>query len=179
MRLRDGATTHAVRSFRSRLTDRNVGEEFPTVPRSEALEGLASAMRSDQLQWMLDQDGVDAEMPVGALSRVVGESPLSRGLLIALIAAIGLLVVRPIGMSLMSYHRTANLLNERRSEVRSLAVRHSALQRKVEYYRSDVFLKERARQYGLATPGETTYVVRELANPNRLSPSSAAAPTTR
>lgn len=79
---------------------------------------------------------------------------------------VGLLLVRPLVMSGMSWHRTASLLQERRAEVRSLERRHAALQEQVAYHRTDAYIAEQARTYGMVEPGEETFVVREIVHPD-------------
>src|SRR5690349_17045149 len=90
---------------------------------------------------------------------LIGESRTGTWVMVAILAVIGLLVVRPVIMSALSWHRTANVLNERRSEVAHLEQRHDLLKKKLEYYRTDAFIAERARHYGLVRPGETAFVV--------------------
>lgn len=81
---------------------------------------------------------------------------------------LSLIVVRPMVMSMMSYHRTAGLLAERRAEVHDLRSRHAKLLRQLAYYETDAFLAERAREYGLTRPGEQPYVIRELTRPGEI-----------
>lgn len=76
-----------------------------------------------------------------------------------------LMLVRPLAMSGLSWHRTAALLEERRAEVAMLEARHAELQEQVGYYRTDAFITEQARAYGMVEPGERTYVIRELVHP--------------
>lgn len=78
---------------------------------------------------------------------------------------IGLMLVRPLVMSGLSWHRTAALLSERRAEVAALDHRHTALERRVKSYRTDAFIAEQARSYGMVEPGEETFVVREVVHP--------------
>jgi cell division protein FtsB len=85
-----------------------------------------------------------------------------------------LLIVRPVVMSLLSWHRTAGLLAERREEVAKLEARHKELDQAYEYYQTEAFLAERAREYGLVLPGETPYVVRELVHPESVERYTAA-----
>ncbi|MCW2928675.1 MAG: hypothetical protein JWM86_2643, partial [Thermoleophilia bacterium] len=68
-------------------------------------------------------------------------------------------------MSGLSWHRTAALLEERRAVVSQLSARNRALEEQVDYYRTDTFVAEQARMYGMIEPGEETYVIRELVHP--------------
>ena len=97
--------------------------------------------------------------------RLFGQSRGVNWGVIFIIAVIGLMLVRPLVMSGLSWHRTASLLQERRSEVASLEQRHAELQQRVDYYRTDAFIAEQARAYGMVEPGERTYVIRELVHP--------------
>ena len=102
----------------------------------------------------------------GTLRRIFGESSSARRLAAVLVLLLALLILRPMLMSALSYHRTAGLLEQRRQEVRDLEQRNALLKERVAYYRTDVFLAERAREYGLVKPGEEAYVIRELAHEN-------------
>lgn len=82
-----------------------------------------------------------------------------------IVAIIAMMLVRPLVMSGMSWHRTAALLEERRSEVAALERRHAELEAKVAYYRTDEFIAEQARAYGMVEPGERSFVIRELVHP--------------
>ncbi len=79
-----------------------------------------------------------------------------------------MLMVRPIAMSLLSYNRTSALLEERRAQVDVLQERNRKLKDRYDYYQTDAFIVERGREYGLVMPGETPYVVRELARPEAI-----------
>lgn len=105
---------------------------------------------------------VDFTHPV---RRLFGQSRGVNWGVIFIIAVIMLMLVRPLVMSGMSWHRTAGLLAERRSEVTTLEQRHGELEARVEYYRTDAFIAEQARAYGMVEPGERTYVIRELVHP--------------
>lgn len=109
---------------------------------------------------------------LGALRRVFGESSSSRKLAAVLLLLLAILILRPMFMSLLSYHRTEGLLDQRRAEVAELAQRNRELEQQVDYYRTDVFLAERAREYGLVKPGEKAFVVRELAGDGSTDASS-------
>ncbi len=76
-----------------------------------------------------------------------------------------MLLVRPIAMSLMSFHRSSGLVAERRSEVEALRKRNADLKASRNQYRQTAFIIQQARLYGLVLPGESAYVVRELAHP--------------
>lgn len=102
-----------------------------------------------------------------SLQRIFGEFHGGRLLTLVFVGLLLMLIVRPVVMSLLSYHRTANLLEHRRSEVSDLQKRHDTLQATAKYYETDVFLAERAREFGLVRPGEQAYVIRELARPPR------------
>ena len=78
---------------------------------------------------------------------------------------LAMLIVRPMMMSMLSFHRSAALLEERRLEVGQLTNRNRELTKRLTYYRTDAFVAERAREYGLVMPGETSFVVRELTRP--------------
>lgn len=97
--------------------------------------------------------------------RLFGESRSVTWPALVLLALLGLLVVRPMMMSLFSYHRTASLLRERRTEVTALTTRQHTLQARRKYYSTTAFIAERAREYGLVRPGEQPFVIRELARP--------------
>jgi cell division protein FtsB len=94
-----------------------------------------------------------------------GESRSASWPAIILLALLALMVVRPMIMSVLSYHRTDGLLTERRNEVAKLRSRNEKLSARRSYYKTDAFIAERGRQYGLVMPGETSYVIRELARP--------------
>ena len=97
--------------------------------------------------------------------RLFGESRLVTWGAIVLLALVGLLLVRPVAMSLLSYQRTDALLTERRAEVAELEARHDRLTEQLEFYRTDAFVEERARTYGWVRQGERSYVIRELEHP--------------
>lgn len=101
----------------------------------------------------------------GPIRRAFGDSPVTTGLSLAFLLLLGMLLIRPMVMSMMSYQRTAALLEERRDEVTSLRERNERLTATQEYYRTNAFVAERAREYGLVRPGETPFVVREYAHP--------------
>jgi len=93
----------------------------------------------------------------------------SRGVawgVIFITAVVGLMLVRPLVMSGLSWHRTAGLLEERRAEVAALETRHDQLTEQVEYYRTPTFIAEQARKYGMIEPGERAFVIRELVHPD-------------
>lgn len=105
---------------------------------------------------------VDFAHPV---RRLFGQSRgVNWGVIFILVVVI-LMLVRPLVMSGLSWHRTAALIDERRSEVAALERRHERLQARVDYYRTDAFIAEQARTYGMVEPGERTYVIRELVHP--------------
>jgi cell division protein FtsB len=97
--------------------------------------------------------------------RLFGQSRGVNWGVIFIIAVIALMLVRPLVMSGLSWHRTASLLEERRAEVASLEQRHHELKQQVDYYGTDAFIAEQARAYGMVEPGERTYVIRELVHP--------------
>jgi cell division protein FtsB len=105
---------------------------------------------------------------------VFGESTAITWIVVGLLAILCLLIVRPVAMSLLSWHRTAGLLAERRDEVANLEARNDELKAEYEYYQTEGFLAERAREYGLVLPGETPYVVRELVHPESVERYTAA-----
>src|SRR5688500_2881734 len=102
---------------------------------------------------------IDLAHPV---RRLFGQSRGVNWGVLFIVAVVGLLLVRPLVMSALSWHRTAALLEERRAEVASLEHRHDVLTRRVASYSSDVFITEQARTYGWTEPGEDTFVIREL-----------------
>lgn len=79
---------------------------------------------------------------------------------------VGLMLVRPLVMSGLSWHRTAGLLTARRAEVAQLEQQHEQLTAQVEYYRTPAFIAEQARKYGMIEPGERAFVIRELVHPD-------------
>lgn len=105
-------------------------------------------------------------LPQHPIRMLFGESRSVSWLAILLIVLVGMLLVRPMMRSVLSYHRTDALLTERRGEVASLERRNDILKRRAAYRRTDGFIAERGREYGLVVPGETPYVVRELARPD-------------
>lgn len=123
----------------ARRTVRHAYEDFGIEPRA----GLLARLRR---RWLRD---------------LFGESRATTLVLVGILVVLGLLVVRPMIMSLLSYHRTAGLLDERRTEVAHLTKRNGQLEQQVAYFRTDVFLAERARLYGLVKPGEQAFVIRE------------------
>ena len=82
-----------------------------------------------------------------------------------IVVVLGMMLVRPLVMSGLSWHRTAGLLHERRTEVAQLEQRHTELEDRIDYYRTSAFIAEQARLYGMIEPGEQTYVIRELVHP--------------
>ena len=106
-----------------------------------------------------------ARQRLAAPRTLFGDSKGLSWLFMMMLLLIGLLLVRPMMMSLLSYHRTAALLAERRDEVAQLSSRNTDLRSTREWYRSDAFVAVRAREYGLVRPGETPYVIRELVHP--------------
>jgi len=106
---------------------------------------------------------------VHPMRRLFGES---RGVAIGVmfvLAVVGLMLVRPVAMSFLSWHRTAALLTERRAEVAELDARHDELTEQVTYFQTNAFVAEKAREYGMAVPGEKTFVIREVAHPESAS----------
>lgn len=99
------------------------------------------------------------------VQRVFGDSGGVGAIVFIILLLMCMLLVRPVIMSLMSWQRTAGLLAERRLEVRELEARHRKLQARLAYYRTDTFVAERARQYGLVREGEVPFVMRELVHP--------------
>lgn len=101
----------------------------------------------------------------GALRRLFGQSVGVNVGVVFIALVVGLLLIRPLVVSGLSLHRTAALLTERRAEVAQLEHTHERLQERVDYYRTDTFIAEQARAYGMVEPGEQTYVIRELVHP--------------
>lgn len=106
--------------------------------------------------------GIDLAHPV---RRLFGQSRGVNWGVIFIVVVVGMMLVRPLVMSGMSWHRTAALLQERRSEVAQLERTHAQLTERVAYYRTDSFIAEQAREYGMVEPGEQSFVVRELVRP--------------
>lgn len=99
------------------------------------------------------------------LQRVFGESREVRWSAIFVLGMVALLFVRPVAMSLLSFHRTAAVLAERRAEVRQLSQRNRDLMRLNRYYQTDAYVVEQGRRFGMVRPGEISYVIRDLAHP--------------
>ena len=99
------------------------------------------------------------------IRRLFGESRGVAWGAVFIIVVLSLLLVRPLAMSLLSWHRTAAVLEERRTEVAGLERRHDHLKSQVAYYQTDAFVAEQARAYGMVVPGETAFVIRELVHP--------------
>lgn len=97
--------------------------------------------------------------------RFFGQSRAVNWGVLFIILIVGLMLVRPLVMSGLSWHRTAALLSERRAEVAQLEHRNDELTAQVEYYRTPTFITEQARTYGMVQPGERTYVIREIVHP--------------
>jgi cell division protein FtsB len=97
--------------------------------------------------------------------RVFGQSRAVNWGVLFLVVVIGMLLVRPLVMSGMSWHRTAARIDERRAEVAQLEQRHDRLTARVEYYATPTFIAEKARAYGMVEPGEQSYVIREIVHP--------------
>jgi cell division protein FtsB len=98
--------------------------------------------------------------------RLFGQSRGVNWGVLFIVVVVGLLLVRPLVMSGMSWHRTAALLTERRAEVAQLERRNVELTKRVEYYRTPSFIAEQARAYGMVEPGERSYVIREIVHPD-------------
>jgi cell division protein FtsB len=105
-------------------------------------------------------------LPTRISERLFGESMLGTWFVTAVLVLLGLLLVRPLVMSTLSWHRTASLLADRRAEVGALRARHTALKEQLAYFGTDAFLAERAREYGLIRAGETPFVIREYTRGN-------------
>jgi cell division protein FtsB len=97
--------------------------------------------------------------------RLFGQSRGVNWGVLFIVIVVGLMLVRPLVMSGLSWHRTASLLTERRAEVAQLQRTHDELEAQVAYYRTEEFIGEQARAYGWIEPGEQTFVVRELVHP--------------
>ncbi len=81
---------------------------------------------------------------------------LGRILVIGLVVLLGLLYYRPV----RAYVDTRQRLAERRLEVRTLAERKAALDKRLEELRSGATLIRGARRLGLVKPGERLFIVR-------------------
>lgn len=108
---------------------------------------------------------IDSAVLLHPVRRLFGESSGAAWGAIVVIALVGLLLVRPVANSVLSWHRTAGLLQERRAEVAQLRTEHSALTDELAFYETDQFVAEQARTFGMVLPGEQTYVLRELVHP--------------
>ncbi len=106
--------------------------------------------------------GIDLGHPV---RRVFGQSRAVNWGVLFLVVVIGMLLVRPLVMSGLSWHRTAGRIQERRAEVAQLEQRNDRLTERVEYYGTPTFIAEKARAYGMVEPGEQSYVIREIVHP--------------
>lgn len=106
--------------------------------------------------------GIDWTHPV---RRVFGQSRAVNWGVLFLVVVIGMLLVRPLVMSGMSWHRTSARITERRAEVAQLERRHDVLSARVEYYETPTFIAEKARAYGMIEPGEQSFVIREIVHP--------------
>ncbi len=106
--------------------------------------------------------GIDWTHPV---RRVFGQSRAVNWGVLFLVIVIGLMLVRPLVMSGLSWHRTAGRIDERRAEVSALEARHDRLTARVEYYGTPEFIAEKARAYGMIEPGEQSFVIREIVHP--------------
>lgn len=82
------------------------------------------------------------------------------------VVVIGLMLVRPLVMSGLSWHRTAGRIDERRAEVADLERRNAELTEQVRYFGTTTFIAERARQYNMVEPGEESFVIREIVHPD-------------
>ena len=92
----------------------------------------------------------------------------SRGVTLGVVfvlAVTSMMLVRPLIMSGLSWHRTAGLLAERRVEVAALQRRNDHLTEQVTYFHTASFVAEQARVYGMIEPGEEAFVMRELVHP--------------
>ncbi len=97
--------------------------------------------------------------------RVFGQSRAVNWGVLFLGVVIGMMLVRPLVMSGLSWHRTAGRITERRAEVAQLEHRNARLTERVEYYSTPTFIAEKARAYGMVEPGERSYVIREIVHP--------------
>lgn len=106
--------------------------------------------------------GIDWGHPV---RRVFGQSRAVNWGVLFIVVVVGMLLVRPLVMSGLSWHRTAGRITERRAEVAQLDQRHDRLVERVAYYSTPTFIAEKARAYGMVEPGEQSYVIREIVHP--------------
>ena len=106
--------------------------------------------------------GIDWGHPV---RRVFGQSRAVNWGVLFIVVVVGMLLVRPLVMSGLSWHRTAERITERRVEVAQLEQRHDRLTERVAYYSTPTFIAEKARAYGMIEPGEQSYVIREIVHP--------------
>lgn len=97
--------------------------------------------------------------------RVFGQSRAVNWGVTFLVIVIALMLVRPLVMSGLSWHRTAARIDERRTEVAQLERRNDVLNERVKYYGTKTFVAEKARAYGLIEPGEQSFVIREIVHP--------------
>lgn len=101
--------------------------------------------------------------------RFFGQSSGAAWGAIIVIVLVSMMLVRPLANSFLSWHRTAGMLSERRTEVAQLRVQHAQLKDDLAFYDTDQFVVEQARTFGMVFPGETTYVLREVVHPDSAS----------
>ncbi len=99
------------------------------------------------------------------LRRIFGQSRGVNWGVLFIVAVVVMMLVRPLVMSGLSWHRTAALQAERRAEVAQLEHRHEQLTAQVKYYGTEQFIAEQARRDGMVEPGEQSYVIREIVHP--------------
>lgn len=97
--------------------------------------------------------------------RVFGQSRAVNWGVLFIVIVVGMMLVRPLVMSGLSWHRTAGRITERRAEVAQLDARHDMLKGRVAYYGTPTFIAEKARAYGMVEPGEQSFVIREIVHP--------------
>lgn len=106
---------------------------------------------------------------VHPVRRMFGQSRAVNWGILFFALLVGMMLIRPLAMSGLSWHRTASLLDERRAEVGRLDKRNKELSERVKYYETDEFIAEQARLYGMVEPGEQAQVIREIVHPESAS----------
>jgi hypothetical protein len=123
---------------------------------------MASMQGNIERRRLLNIDSADLVHPV---RRLFGQSSGAAWGAIVVIVLLSMMLVRPIANSVLSWHRTAGLLAERRTEVTQLRREHRQLKSDLAFYDTDQFVVEQARTFGMVFPGEQTYVLREVVHP--------------
>jgi cell division protein FtsB len=81
-----------------------------------------------------------------------------RWLAVAVLAAIAVAYVHP----LRAYREARADVSQRREEIDALERENAALEQKLEFARTDVFVEREARRLGLVRPGERLFIVKGI-----------------